>query len=226
MAANAMDWPGALRPSRPATFHPDNPSRSGGASLVGSEQVTVSPAGRWRAKVELPVYNELTALAYRAFIAQLEGKAGTVLVPKWEVYGPRDMNGKRLSFYDTASAGLNFDLSGFGQSDQTYATLAANASMGATRIDVTLVNGEGPRPGQYFGLGQRLHLCQTVWEVTEDGPTTIQFWPRLRAAATVGDRVILDRPVCLMRLAEDLTGELDLDTENQGRPTMEFVEVF
>lgn len=224
MAANAMEWPGALRPSRPATFHPDNPSRSAGPSMTGSEQITASPAGRWRAKVELPVYNELTALAYRAFIAQLEGKAGTVLVPKWEVYGPHDMNGKRLSFRDVASAGMNFDLTGFGQSDQIHAVLAANAAQGATRVSVTLVNGEGPRPGQYFGLGQRLHLCQAVWQSDEDAPTTIQFWPRLRAAAVTGNRVILDRPVCLMRLADDLSGELDLDTENQGRPMMEFVE--
>lgn len=225
MAANAMEFPGALRPSRPATFHPENPSRSGGISLTGSEQVTISPAGRWRATLELPVYSELTALAYRAFIAQLEGKAGTVLVPKWEVFGPRDMNGRRFSFRDTASDGLNFDLTGFGQSDQTHAVLAAGAALGATRISVALLDGEGPRPGQYFGLGQRLHLCQAVWQVSEGDPTTIQFWPRLRQAVPSGERVILDRPVCLMRLAEDMSGELDLDTQNQGRPTMEFVEV-
>lgn len=223
MAVSAMQWPATIVP-RQAMFHPDTPSRSGGLSMTGSEQVTVSNAGRWRARIEAPIMEEESVLTLRAFLAQMQGRAGTVLVPKWELFGPRDVNGKRFNHVEATNVDLNFDLSGFGQSEYTHASLSASAALGATRISVTLLNGEGPRPGQYFGIGQRLYLCQSVWQANVGDPTTIQFWPRLRTAAELGERVILDRPVCLMRLSEDNSGELMLDLGRWGNATLDFVE--
>ena len=224
MVANAIDWPRFL--PRKAMFYPESASRSGGQSLSGSEQVNaINP--RWRARVAGPVVTETSVLAWRSFVASMNGRAGTVLVPKWERRGVRDANGRELSqvnsaTYDTDE--LNFDLSGFGQSDLTHATLAANASLNDTRISVTILDGEGPRPGQYIGIGDRLHLVSLAWEVSEGAPLQLQFTPWLRASALAGARVILDRPVCLMRFAQDMTGELELDMGLWGDGTLEFVE--
>jgi len=226
MAANAMQWPAAIFP-RQAMFHPDTPSRSGGLSITGVEQVTVSGAGRWKARVDVPITNENAVLAWRSMLAQLEGRAGTILVPKWELQGPRDMNGRRLEQIGTAfysEDGLNFDLSGWGQADFTFATLEIGALAGATQISLNLVNGEGPRPGQYIGIDQRLYLCSSVWTETLGGATRARIWPRLRTAAAAGTRVILDRPVCLMRLADDASGELMLEYGRWGNATLDFVE--
>lgn len=227
MAANAISWPALLIP-RQASFQIDVPSRSGGLSMTGSEQVTVSNAGRWKARLDIPLARENRVLAMRALLAQLEGRAGTVLVPKWERYGPRDANGKRLAQLATAAyenCGLNADLSAFGQDEFEHATLATSASAGATQISVTLAAGiDGPRPGQYFGIGQRLHLCQAVWQEDEGDALRVQFTPRLREAGTAGDRVILDRPVCLMRLASDDSGNVMLDAGRFGTATFDFVE--
>ena len=225
MVARAITWPAGIFP-RAGKFGFGASSRSGGQSISGSEQVTaMNPT--WRASFSGPVVTEESVLSWRAFVGAMTGRAGTVLVPRWEAYGPRDLNGRVMSEVEAASydgGSLNFDLSGFGQETPTHATLAAAAGLNATRISVNLVDIEGPRPGQYFGIGDRLYLATHVWMVAEGQPTQIQFTPWLRAAAPLGARVILDRPVCLMRFAGDQTGELELDMGRWGDGSFDFVE--
>lgn len=227
MAANAISWPPLLIP-RQASFQLDSMSQSGGLSMTGSEQVTVSNAGRWKARLDVPVARENRVLALRGLLAQLGGRAGTVLVPKWERYGPRDANGRRMAQLATAGysgCGVNFDGSAFGQDDFAHATTSASAALGATQISLTLATGiDGPRPGQYFGIGDRLYICNAAWQEDEGDPLVVQFAPRLRVAVASGTRVILDRPVCLMRLANDDSGELMLDAGRFGTTNLDFVE--
>ncbi|HEV2557965.1 MAG TPA: hypothetical protein VGU45_05005 [Microvirga sp.] len=227
MAGYSLPWPLKLVP-RASMFHPETVSRSGGLSLTGREQITASGAGRWRARLDLDLRKEEAVLSLRALVAQLEGRAGTVLVPKWEMYAPKAANGRRFNQITAApydGGVLNFDLSGWGQGEMTHAELAAPAARGATQISVTMLDGAGPRPGQYFGIGGRLYLVAARWRVTEDSPVQIRFWPRFREAATTGERVILDRPVCLMRLADDASGELTLELLRWGSTSLDFVEV-
>lgn len=222
---------------RAAMFHPENTSRSGGGSISGAEQIVVSPTARWRARLSGPVVTENAVLSWRAFIGGMNGRAGTVLVPKFEHYGPRDANGKRLDEQHSVlygddglfnENGLNFDLTGWGQDDSTvYATLAANAALNATEIVVDYAEGiDGIRPGQYLGIGQRLYLAHSVWQEDVGDPTHIRFTPWLRAAASAGDTVIIDKPVCLMRFASDATGELELDFGRWGNGALDLVEAF
>jgi len=219
-----MAWPWFFPKS--AMFYPEGASRSAGQSLSGSEQVTaINP--RWRARVAGPVVTETTVLAWRGFVGAMNGRAGTVLVPKWEQHGVRDANGRMLSDIDMASYDgdtLNFDLTGFGQSDLVHATLAANATLNGTRISVSVLDGQGPQPGHYFGIAERLHLVTHHWQESPDDPVQLQFTPWLRASALAGSRVILDRPVCEMRFAQDMTGELELDMGLWGNGALEFVE--
>lgn len=221
-----IDWPSFAIP-RSAMFHPDVPSRSGGLSLNGFEQVTVSSAGRWRAVLDVPLLTENAVLSWRAFLAQMMGRVGTVRVPKWEKYGPTDRNGRR--FDDLEAVGyegdtLNWDLTGFGQSENPVAVLAAQANRGATQIVVSLDYVEGPRPGQYFGIGGRLHLVQTASHDENTGLMTVRFWPPLRVSAPIYTPVVLDRPTCLMRFASDTAGELNLEYGRWGSASVELVE--
>jgi len=229
MVARATSWPAGIFP-KSGMFGFGASTRSGGQSISGSEQITaMNPT--WRATFSGPVVTEESVLSWRAFVGDMNGRAGTVLVPRWEAYGPRDVNGRRMSYMHAANyengeptGGLNFDLSGFGQDEPIHATLAQGAVLNATRISVNLVNGEGPRPGQYFGIDDRLYLATKVWQVDVDTPTQIQFTPWLRAPAAQGARVILDKPVCLMRFANDQTGELELDMGRWGEGSFDFVE--
>lgn len=235
MVLVAASWPGTVFP-RSGSFYLENQSRSGGVSILGNEQVIGAPSARWRARFSAPVATEATVLAWRAFVAAMSGRAGTVLAPKWEAYGPRDGNGRRFEEQATAlygddaliNDGTNFDLSGFGQDDTpVYATVAANAQINATQIAVNYAEGiDGVRPGQYFSIGQRLYMVTQTWQIDDDAPIQIRFSPWLREAVTIGTPVIIDRPVCLMRFAQDQTGELELDMGRLGSGQLELVEAW
>lgn len=238
MAVSSASWLPAIFP-RSAMFHLEHQTRSGGASISGAEQIVASPAARWRARLSMPVVTENAVLSWRAFVASMHGRAGTVLVPRFEHYGPKDANGKRFDPMMSApwggvegqfdGDGLTFDLSGFAQDDSTvYATIAESAAINASEIVVEYADGiDGIRPGQYFGIGNRLYLAHSVWQEDVGEPTHIRFSPWLREAVSEGDTVIIDKPVCLMRFAQDVTGELELDFgrwASQG--TLELVESF
>jgi hypothetical protein len=179
--------------------------------------------------------NERTILDWRSFVGGMGGRAGTVLVPTWNVFRARDANGRRLDEKSAArwggdidQEGVAFDLSGWGQDDTpVFATLAEPAALNATQIAVTYAPGiDGVRPGQYFGIGLRLYMVTQTWQEEEGEPTQIRFTPWLREDVAAGGTVIIDRPVCLMRFAQDQTGELELDTGRWGNGGLEFVEAW
>lgn len=232
MVLRAASFPHLVFP-RSGAFWLENQTRSGGISILGNEQITVAPSSRWRARFSMPVVTEASVLAWRAFVAGMGGRAGTVLVPKWEAYGPRDINGRRFEELATAQWGDQlfddggaFDLSGFGQDDTpVYATLASPAALNATQIAVNYAPGiDGLRPGQYFTIGQRIYMVTQTWQANEGDPTQIRFSPWLREGWAAGTPVIIDRPVCLMRFAQDQTGELDLDMGRWSSGQLELVE--
>lgn len=265
MALVAASWLPAIFP-RAGLFYLENQSSSGGVSILGNEQVVVAPSSRWRARFSMPVVTETSVLAWRAFVAAMGGRAGTVLVPKWEAYGPRDANGRRFEELATALYGdgeTNFDLSGFGQDDTpVYATLAEPAALNATQITVNYAPGiDGVRPGQYFTIGHRLYMVTQTWQTgggeplnslythrpwsdnrvwrddipwdttSADEPTgetqaMIRFTPWLREDVAAGTAINIDRPVCLMRFAQDVTGELELDLGRWGSGGLEFTEAW
>lgn len=225
-----ISLPPILIPNR-TMFVQENTSRSGGVSITGSEQVVLSSGGRWRAQLSFAVGREEWVLSWRALIARLQGRARTVLVTPFDAYAPADINGRRLPPIEGAPIGyqddglLFSDTSAFGQSDATYATLAANAALGATRMTVTgAASWMVPGPGQYFGIGENLYIAEFVYQASVSTTWTIDFSPRLRAAAVTGARIITDYPMCTMRLADDKAGELALDFSRWGVGVLDLVE--
>ncbi len=220
-------FPPGLWPTR-VMFDIELASRSGGASISGSEQIVASGSGRWRASASFSLNNEIRVLAWRAFRASLDGMAGTFEVSPFDFYRPAEINGRKVSGVDHASfapESVFHDGSAFGQLSQTYATVAANASAGVTRITVsTAAPWMTPRPGQYFGINGRLYIVTRSYRALQTDPWTLDFRPRLRASATAGDKVITDRPTTLMRLASDGSGSLDLAFGRIGSANLEFVE--
>lgn len=222
---DALAWPSALI-IRSISFAPVIPSRSGGSSMTGAEQVVASPAGRWKATAALLVRREEALLQYRAMMAGLMGRVGTVLVGPYDGVRPFDANWRQMSGREAAGhedGAYLFDHGAYGQTSVTRATAAAGAEQGATELLATLVDGVGPRPGHYFGIGARLYIVRTVWH-TGASSATMRFWPRLREAVTLGDMIILDRPVCTMRLASDDSGELVQENYAYSTPSISLVE--
>ena len=56
-------------------------SKSGGQSLSGIEQIVASPAARWEGKYTMPSLLPNALLVWRGFVAALQGRLGTFLLP-------------------------------------------------------------------------------------------------------------------------------------------------
>lgn len=234
----AIPWPSILRP-RTVSWTLENPSRTGGVSITGAEQVVASGASRWRCAMTIPAVREEWILSLRALAASLDGRAGEVEVPVFDVWTAADLRGARLSPEPTATFGaqsrapLLFDLAGLSQSPTNTLVMAASASAGATRINVATIGPDGepvdaswlaPRPGTYIGIGARLHIVAGAWRAAPGDAWTLDIRPRLRAAVASGARVATDWPVSTMRLAADDAARLELEFGRFGEASIEMVE--
>lgn len=232
-------WPSVLVPSA-ERWGLENPSRSGGQSFSGIEQVVRSPASRWTATLTVPCNRREKVLAMRALLASLDGRAGTVLVGPFEVSrapwfvdpitggkvtrcrGDRDAS--RDQAWDAnadTSADLDFRLSGGAAINATAATIQRN-------------RGGLLAPGMFFSVGERLHMVTalTTPDPTGDGGLAapgaigLQFRPWTRADYVAGTAVEFGRPACLMRLASDETGSMELALSRFATVTLDLVEAF
>lgn len=228
-----LPLPSNLVPSA-AAYWLQNVSRGGGVSLSGIEQVVASNAGRWAANLSFSlargpvVEREQTALALRGFLAGAQGHAGEILVPVFDAFRPRNAAGQRLNgvsavpFSDRTRL---FEGGGFGQPSPVVATLALAASAGAIDLTLSLADAWGLRPGHFLGIADRLYVVRAAWRDSAGGPQKVRVAPRLREAAAIGATVLLDRPICRMRLTDDDQGK-DLTWEwlRFGATTLSFVE--
>lgn len=238
--ADSILVPGLLSPVS-VMFHPFTPSRSGGASIIGTEQIVVSRAGRWKAAMTFALKGDARVLSYRVMIASLEGRAGTLSVGPYDANRPVDVNGRRLSYVQAAplaeysmDGGAFFDPAGWGQVNPSASPPIARVNQtpapvaGALTMQIELLGGvEGPRPGHYFGFGERLYLITKMYQLAPGVLWTIEFWPRLREGVGNFTNLICDRPICKMQLASDDSGQLTLETLRGARSsgTIDLVEV-
>lgn len=167
--------------------------------------------GRWLAKVTLFIRGEDADLQYQAFLAQMDGRIGTTLVPAAGYRRPRDRHGRLLPF---AAAPQSLP----------RVIVAEAAPLRATSLVMDVRDSTGLRPGHFFSLGPRLHRVRTS-VAAGDGETLITFTPPLREAAAVGDRVEIDRPVCLMRFVTDSEGATGVRGSSTFQTEISFQEV-
>lgn len=194
-------------------------------SISGAETVTPTMAGHWEAMCSFVIHGEAAQLAWQAFQAQMEGRVGTTLVPMRTRYRPRDRDGHPVYGCGPASLAGAQTWEHFGFDSAPVATMAlvSHAPLRATVLSVAPGNTTGLRPGQFFTLGERLHQVQHHW-IGADGVTRLMIRPGLRQAHGIGDMLILDRPVCLMRLVSETEGEFDHLLDRLPRVTATFVE--
>lgn len=199
-------------------------SREPQQSISGVETVTPTFGGRWEATCSFVIKGEAAQLAWQAFLAQMEGRVGTTLVPIRTRFRPRDRDGHHV--YGCGPAGLadaqTWEHFGFDSSPVAAMTLAAPAALRATTIKATLNNTTGLRPGQFFSIGERLYQVQHHWQDT-DGTANLMIWPPLRQAYNQAV-LILDRPVCLMRMVSESEGEFDHLLNRMPTVTVNFTE--
>ncbi|QFQ87313.1 hypothetical protein F8A10_07680 [Paracoccus kondratievae] len=194
-------------------------------SVSGTETIVPTMRARWMASCSFVLRGEASRLGWEAFLAQMEGRVGTTLVPAHYRWRPRDRDGHPTAFCDIANLAdaQTWEHFGFENTDLTRITVAADASLRATQIDVTLHNSTGLRPGQKFSIGDRLYRVQAHWQPS---PTVhrLMFQPPLRQAVTAGAAVEVDRPVCKMRMVTETEGLFDQSLSVLPSVTVNFQE--
>ena len=193
-------------------------------SISGIDTIIPTMRARWQATVGFALKGEPATLQWQAFLAQMEGRVGTTLVPVRSRFRPRDRDGQGLPFCDTGrlAGAQTWEHFGFANTEVTRISVAAAAPLRATQIDLTLVDSTGLRPGQFFSIGERLHQVQQHWRVA--GVPTIMFQPPLRQAVAAGTRIEIERPVCKMRMVSETEGGFVHSLDVFPTVTVNFVE--
>lgn len=181
-------------------------------SITGAETVRATMRGRWAMSGEVVIHGEAAYLQWQAFLATMQGRLGTTLVPVNTRFRPKDRNGRELSFINTANLAdaQTWEHFGLENTQVNRIRLAAAAPLRATQLSLTLLDTTGLRPGQFFSIGERLHRVVSHWEPAA-GAHRIMIEPPLRAAASANTVLEIDRPVCRMRFASEMDGAFAQD---------------
>ncbi|WP_339112898.1 hypothetical protein [Thioclava sp. GXIMD2076] len=194
-------------------------------SINGAETVVPTMRGKWTMTAQVVVAGEAAQLEWQTFVAQMEGRIGTVLVPMRSRFRPMDRNGKFTPFRHTAqfARSQTFEHWGFEATPISRATVASDAALRSTRLSITITDTTGVRPGQIISIGERAHRVQAAWSEAE-GTQNLMIQPPLREAVAAGADVELSRPVCRMRFASEGEGVIDENMARAQSVSVNFVE--
>jgi hypothetical protein len=223
----ALAWPKSALPYQSVMFARKSLSRSGGNTITGLEQVIQSSSDYWTATIGFRIRNGAQILAFRAIQAQQWGRAAEWIVPACPQPGvPPSPPPADYSWSDDWSEDFSIGPAptiippGEGALVTTLAARGARSIM-FEFIDPSFI----PKPGMYFSIGDRLYCIGTVGGAGSIRRYTATFSPGLRVAAAVDDAVEFSNPRCLMRLASDNEGQLDLDQLRTSEQRINFVEI-
>lgn len=214
-------------PIKNAAFNLRPFSRSGGLSIMGQEQVVASSSETWRAKLTAGLRRQEQVLRYRSIMAQSRGRVGIWKVPVcagFQVFNTSD-------FSDDFSSDFSPGRGPIVDIDPAVALVAGTVSgsflRGATSVNMLMTNPPfyPPLAGQYFSIGDYLYLIASSTATGGVNHYQLTFAPSLRANANDGAAVDFSRPSCLMRLASDDDGQLELESLRFADVTLNFVEV-
>ena len=215
------------------TWRIENASRTGGQTLSGTQQFVSSPSGRWRAKMTFHLVEDDDYLEARGFLAGLDGQATPFLI------GPIDWRGRPWNIDPLTGAKITPDFQAqdiavdpaFETNPDTAGyldfTLAAAAAMNATTIQVSRQRGGVLKRGQYFSVGDRLHMIvKPPADTGNPGVVGLTIRPWLRAAYAQGTPVNFAAPLCLMRLADPDTGQIETLPSPLSDASLDLIEAF
>jgi hypothetical protein len=223
----ALSWDKSILPVHSVMFARKNLSRSGGLTISGVEQVVQSSTDFWEAQIGLKIRTIQHRLAYRALMAQSFGRATEWIISACDPFGSGITAVPDFSFdssFDSSFA-LGSDAPAVIPSGVGGVT-DADADKGDRQLDFEIVEHElVPLPGQYFSIGDRLYVIGTVSDLGTAHHYRVTFAPGLRADALAGSTMEFSNPRCLMRLAQDNIGQMNLDMLRFADITLSFVEV-
>ena len=218
------DWPTKLLAPRISNLRLINRTRSAGASLTGFEQVSDPITQRWAFTIDFPNLRKDAILPFRALVASLKGRSNVVRVPIFDqfLWAPDDAIGI-ANVPDRLDPWADYD-DGEKISDVSATVTVAQ---GVNALTVDLSNIDEPSKvilaGQYFGIGDDLHVIGLNGVSFSGNVATVTFEPSTRRARTRAPFKL--RPTLLCRLANDESGAHPMQYGRITAPTLDMVEV-
>jgi len=154
-------------------------SQSYVSPLTGVTQTQVLPGAKWTASLTFPPLKDPNARRMRAFLASLEGAAG--------------------SFYLTPHG---YTRAG----DGTGTPLVKGAAQLGSSL---LIDGCTPNitgwllEGDFLQVGSELKIVTADCNSSAGGEVTVSFKPPLRVSPADNAAIVVNSPACVMRLADD-----------------------
>jgi hypothetical protein len=223
-----ISWDTTILPFHSVMFSRRNLSRSGGLTISGTEQVVQSSSDFWEAEATIKIRSREQRLAFRAYQAQNWGRTGQWLIPVCDPAYPVITIRGPDTFGSDFGADFGPDFSTARTPSVQIVVTVATVTNAAAKGDrnITFTMNSPPLPGMYFSLGSRLYLIGSVTPSSTTLRTyTANFAPKLRAATSIGATMEFANPRCLMRLAQDNIGQMNLDMLRFADVSLNFVEI-
>ena len=217
---STFDWPATLVP-RHIQILPPRATQGLTTSLTQFTQAQAAIRPPFLVSMEFDELFGDDVLAWRAFMALLEGRANLARIPLFDLWfrakdadivAGRVLHGDGSGFSDAASY-LTADLSG----------VTVTGVQGQRNIVVDFgVYGRLLKAGHYFGIGDQPYIASGItWAGTV---ATIRCSPTLRIAYTAEPLRL--KPVMVGRMTGDDGGALKLSNLRHGAPQVVFQEDF
>ena len=194
---STLIWPADLRPNE-QQFHLLFTTRQFKSPFTGNAQTMEFPAVGWTCRLNLKRLNKDQVRMLELFLIQLRGAAGRFRI------GDQYHKNRGLAEGAPQINGAN--------------------QVGA-RLDIT-----GCKPNQNFLLAGDYITVNNEYKrlisdanADENGNTALHFEPNLRRSPSDGSAVVVDRPYCIMRLADDKQGQVKR-MPRSGSVTLNLVE--
>lgn len=170
-----LDFPDVLPAS--CEFRLQHNSQSFESDLSGATQVVAMPGARWQASLRFPVMQGIDARRLRAFLVGLEGRAGMFRMPVLE---PNAGTAAGSPVVASVTSSVELETEGWTPNQQVA-------------LEV----------GDYITIGNELKMVTQAAEADAFGRATLHIAPPMRRTPAVGTPVVVDKPFCIMRLADD-----------------------
>lgn len=215
-----IEWPAALQP-RNINIRAPRQTKSLTKSLTNFEQVVPVIRPPWRVSLGFGTLVGDQVLAYRAFLAACEGRANLVRLPLFDLHH-RATDAQIGSITTPHSDGSEFSDGALYITDDLAGVLVSGLQ-GERQITADFGDyGRLLQAGQYFGIGNDPYIATGVWWA--GSVATIKFAGSLRRDVSAAPLRL--KPTMIARLAEDDTGDHDLEFGRWTAPVLDFEEAF
>jgi hypothetical protein len=217
---STFDWPATLVP-RNIQILPPRATQGLSTSLTQFTQAQAAIRPPFTVTMEFDELFGRDILAWRAFLALLEGRANTARLPLFDLWQQASDAAIGAGTTGFSDGSLFSDGAGLSTPDLVGVTVTGVQGQRNITVDFGLY-GQVIEAGQYFGIGDQPYIASGVWWT--GSVAKIRCSPTLRQAYTAAPLRL--KPRMIGRLATDDGGALMLKDLRHGAPSITFNEDF